>query len=342
MEMARWADALRSGAPSRRPPVLEGEADEGIGVVDASLRSRTARAARAALRRMEPVVVLAPRWGALPAFLEELALDLALGEPAIGCRSVDLRPLAGRPTVEAWQYLLQFVGMLGHRGWAPPTPVMVADRRGFRWAVEQVLQQAHDEAPHPVALLAHGAEALSVELLEDLTAGWDAYRQRHPEHRRCALLLGAADSAAWLRVGDAPRLHLADFGLTEAAAAIVAAAGPLPVRELERCCRELGGVPGVVEVVGREARRAGRLPAEGAELWEALGPLQAELRGAVDIVAAHDGLAGRLQALCGGRPLPPVDALDRPLMLAGLARAVRVGGVVQTSLRAPIFAGLLG
>ena len=340
--MASVADALRGGAPARRAPVVPGEVDEGVGVVDASLRSRTARAARTALRRMEPVVVLAPRWGALPAFLEELALDLALGEPAIGCRTVDLRPLAGRPAVEAWQYLLQFVGLLGHRGWAPPTPVMVADRRGFRWAVEQVLQQAHEEAPHPVALLAHGAEALSVELLEDLSAGWDAYRQRHPEHRRCALLLGAADSAAWLRIGDAPRLHLADFGLTEAAAAIVAAAGPLPMRELERCSQALGGVPGLVEVVGREARRAGRLPAEGPALWEALGPLQAELRGAVDIVAAHDGLAGRLQALCAGAALPPVDALDRPLMLAGLARSVRVGGLARTSLRAPLFAGLLG
>jgi hypothetical protein len=287
-------------------------------------------------------VVLAPRWSATSQFLEDLALDLAVGEPAVGCRTVSFRPLKGRSVAEAWQFTLQIFGQLGHRGWRPSSLPTVADRRGFRWAMEQLLEEAHRGSRHRVALLAHGAEHLPMEITEDLTAVWGDYVGRHPEGRRCAVLLSGASSARWLSIGDAPRIELTDFGEGEAAAAIVGRAGPLPMRQLELAVRFSGGVPGLVEALGREARSSGRLPMRREELLGCLGPLGVEMRSAVDIVAAHDELSDRLQELLPGEPIPEVEEVDTPLVLAGLVRRVRGGLEPHVTLRAPAIAALVG
>jgi hypothetical protein len=311
-------------------------------VLETSLRSRTARAARACLRRMQPVVVLAPRWSAVPRFLEELSLDLAVGEPAIGCRTVDFRPLQGRPVNECWQTTLQLMGQLGKRGWRPSTPLSVADRRGFRWALEQVIEQAHIEAPNPVALLASSVDSLPLEVLEDLGQAWQDYRKRHPEDQRCGLLMAASASARWLRIGDAPQLQLADFGQTEAAAAIVGRAGPLPMQDLELVSRFTGGIPSLVDAAGRHAEREGGLPRSREELLGCFGGLVDEMRGAIEIVEAHDLLADRLQSLLDGEALPREEAVDRPLLLSGLVRPERRRGQDIVRLRAPAIASMVG
>ena len=46
--------------------------------VEGALRGRTARKVRNQLRRLEPVALLTPRWTSPQAFLEDIALDLAL------------------------------------------------------------------------------------------------------------------------------------------------------------------------------------------------------------------------------------------------------------------------
>lgn len=310
--------------------------------LETALRSRTARKARTHLRRMEPVVVRTPRWSASKQFLEDLALDLAVGEPAIGCRTVGFRPLKGRALGEAWQFTLHVLGQLGRRGWRPPTPSTVADRRGFRWSVLEVLEEVHRGSPHPVALLAHGAEHLPIEIIEDLTECWASYTERHPEGVRCTLLLAGAVQGSWLRIDGGAELDLLDYGEAEAAAAIVSRAGPLPIRQLEQVARFTGGVPGLVEQVSERARRDGHLPRQGRELVGCLGSLADEMRGAVQIVAAHDELAGRLHELLPGESLRSVPELDGPLVEAGLARVERKGLEPEVSLRAPAIAALVG
>src|SRR4051812_11808227 len=74
--------------------------------MEEATRGRLARRLRGHLRRLEPVAMLTPRWSAPQGFLEDLALDLAVGEPEIGCRTVSFRPLMGRSAPEAWNFLL--------------------------------------------------------------------------------------------------------------------------------------------------------------------------------------------------------------------------------------------
>lgn len=310
--------------------------------LDTALRSKAARKVRAHLRRMEPVVLFAPRWSAAGRFLEELSLDLAVGEPAIGCRTLDLRPLKDRPSQSCWQFLLHALQRLGRRGWSPQGPQTVVDRRGFRWALEQVLEAVHDEAPHRVALLAHGAEYLPVEVLADLAQGLEAYAARHRDAPRMTMLLAGSSAARWLAVGDAPKIDLADFGESEAASAIVGRAGPLPIRHLEEVARFTGGIPSLVEAVGHTARSQGTLPLQQDALLGSLGRVADEMRGAVDIVAASDNLADRLHSLLDGEPTRWEASVDAPLLQAGLLREVRATGGRQVALRAPAIAALVG
>lgn len=310
--------------------------------LETALRSKAARKVRAHLRRMEPVVLFTPRWSASARFLEELSLDLAVGEPAIGCRTLDLRPLKDRSSQACWQFLLHALQQLGQRGWSARGPQTVVDRRGFRWALEQVLDSVHSEAPHRVALLAHGAEHLGLEVLGDLTQVLEEYAARHRDAPRMTMLLAGSSAASWLSVGDAPRIDLADFGESEAASAIVGRAGPLPIRHLEEVARFTGGIPSLVEAVGRTARSKGTLPVQQDALLGSLGRVADEMRGAVDIVAASDNLADRLHSLLDGEPTHWEASVDAPLLQAGLLREVRATGGRQVALRAPAIAALLG
>ncbi len=310
--------------------------------LDTALRSKAARKVRTHLRRMEPVVLFTPRWSAAGRFLEELSLDLAVGEPAIGCRALDLRPLKDRPSQACWQFLLHAVQRLGRRGWSFRGPQTVVDRRGFRWALEQVLESVHAGAPHRVALLAHGAEYLPVEVLSDLTQVLEEYAARHRDAPRMTMLLAGSSAASWLCVGDAPQVDLADFGESEAASAIVGRAGPLPLRHLEEVARFTGGIPSLVEAVGRSVQNGGTLPTQQDALLGSLGRVADEMRGAVDIVAASDSLADRLHSLLDGEPTRWESSVDAPLLQAGLLREVRVTGGRQVALRAPAIAALVG
>lgn len=305
---------------------------------DTSPRARAARSARAALRRMEPVVLLAPRWSATERFLEDLAQDLAVGEPTVACRVVGFRHLQGRGVVEAWRHTLQLLGRLVDGAPRAELPSGVADRRGFRWALDELLETIHEKAMHRTALLAHGCDALPVELLDDLVAAWRDYYARHPEHRRVTSLFAAADTARWLAVEGRPIIYLADYAETEALAAMVGRAGPKPLRSLERAARFTGGIPALVERLADYARVGGALPSRPKEILDALGGLAEELRGAVDIVCAHELLAERLASLQHGEPTPMVPELDRQLITAGLLRPLRTARGPEVALRAPAIA----
>ena len=336
--MSRVARRLRVGrvmAPSLPPPAE-------IRLLDTAVRGRAARAVRARLRRMEPVVLVAPPWASVPRFLEELSLDLAVGEPAVGCRVVSFRSAYGRPKAEVWQLALQLFSQLGQRGWHRATPTTVADRRGFRYALESVLERAHSDSPHRVALLGRDVEALPVDVLEDIAATWSSYRERHALERRCAVLLATTESARWLKLGSAPRVELVDFAGDEASASLRTRMGPMPERDVASVVRLTGGIPDLVDRVATAARRTGDLPTDPHEVLDCLGPVAGELRVAVDHAIALDSLADRLVSLRPGEPEKEVPEVDTPLVRAGLVRRVRAPGGSRVELRAPILLTLIG
>lgn len=338
--MSRIARRMRvSRISSQVAPTLPPPSE--LWVLDTALRGRAARAVRGRLRRMEPVVLVAPPWAGVPRFLEDVSLDLAVGEPTVGCRTVSFRSAAGRSQAEAWQIALHLFGQLGQRGWRRSAPATVADRRGFRWALEQVLEEAHRSAPHPVALLAHDVERLPLELLEDIASAWAGYRDRHPVDRRCTVLLATTDAADWLQLGPAPQVALVDFAAPEVESALTSVAGGLPARELESVARFTGGIPGLVERIGDVARRSGRLPRGPREMLASCGPVERELRAAVDQAIAHDQLADRLVSLRPGEPEPVEPTVDTPLLRAGLVRRVRRAGGELIELRAPVIRDLI-
>ncbi len=309
---------------------------------DLSRRGRISRKVRFHLRRMEPVVVLSPRWSQPLSFLEDLALDLAVGEPAIGCRTVRFRALKGRRLPEIWNHLVEVFQRFIPAVEQPNIPTSVADRRGFRWSMKTLLEQAHARSAHRIALLACEAEHLPLSVLEDLTLTWGAYYDSHPENRRCTLLLAGSIQAQWLSIGEAPRVELADYSEAEAVAAMMARTGERRPSDIRSIARFTGGIPGIVDRVGAHFAEHGSLPGSRDQLLNILGTLGDEMRGAVDIIAADSGFSERLDRLMRGETLPEVRLLDEPLRMAGLLRIVPAHGCPHVTLRAPAIAALLG
>jgi hypothetical protein len=310
--------------------------------VEDAMRSRSARGIRLHVRRMEPLVVRTPRWSSPATFLEDLALDLAVGEPGMGCRTVNLRPLKGRKASESWQYTLHVFGQLGRREWRHRTPQMVVDRGGFRFALSTLIEEVHRTCVHPVALLAHGAEFAPVEVIEDIASVWRDYLECYPSGRRCTVLLAGTAGNDWWPLVGAPRVDLVDYGEAEAAAVIVGQAGKVPFSSLRKAAHFSGGVPGLVEAMGERIRDNSTVPSRDDELLASLGSVVDEIRGAVDIVHMDSALADRLYDLVPGEPLKREPEVDDALAMAGLIRPVKCHGEDKVKLRAPAIATLLG
>jgi len=309
--------------------------------LEQGIRGRAARRIRTHVRQMRPVIVAAPRWSNPAGFLEDLALDLAVGLPGIGSRVVDLRPLKGRRASEAWQFTLHVLGQLGRQEWTRQIPSMPVDRGAFRFALMELLEEAHRAADHDVALLAHGAEHMPVEIIEDLNEAWVTYWATHPQGARCTLLLAMASGAGDVRIGPSTTIDLVDLGQMEAAYIIGGGVEGLDQTQLSAVARFTGGIPGLVTAAGKRVRSGSELPEEPALLLHSLGPLADDIRGAVDIVQMDNVLADRLDSLLDGDPAPMVQSVDAPLQMAGLIRPIRAHGTPHVVIRAPAIAALL-
>lgn len=332
--MIRLSRSLNFRKP--QPTQEEGSFNPEQHAIEAAVRSRTARKVRAHLRRMDPVVLTTPRWSEPQSFLEDLALDLAVGEPALGCRTVSFKPLKGRPAPEAWFFVMQVFGQLSVNEWSELRTPSVADRRGFRTVVTDLLWRAQERGGNErVALLGHSAEHLPVEVLEDLAECWAKFSAQTPEDRACTLLLSGAVEAPTLAIEQSVTVDLLDFGEAEAAAALIGQTGPVGRRELEGAARFSGGIPAVVHALGSGARANGALPAGNGALMRCMGPLAEEMRGALSIASGHPDLAERLDQLLRGEPLVEVPEVDRPLLMAGLLKRIRLPGEGRVLLRAP-------
>ena len=334
--MSRLARRLHLARAGREPIVAPEQR-----ILDTDLRGKSLQEVRHHLRRMDSVVVFTPRWSATSQFLEDLSVDLAVGDPLVACRSVCLRPLKGRSDAESWQFLLHVFGQVGRRGWNGGFHGAVVDRRGFRSAMEDILERIHETSPHRTAVLAHGAEVLSVELIQDLTEVWMEYGIRHPEGRRCSMLLAGSVEAPWLVLGDSPQVELSDFGHAEAASAIVGRSGPMPMRQLEQIAAFTGGVPGLVDAVARSVRKDPEVQIDSEHLIRRMGGMADEVRNTLDIITAHDGLCDRLQQLAPGGPQYERKDVDKPLIMAGLVRQIRGEDGPQVCLRSPAFGKLI-
>ena len=132
-----------------------------------------------------------------------------------------------------------------------------------------------------------------------------------------------------------------DSASLEAAAAIIGRSGPAPRANLESAARFSGGIPAVVEALGRGSRDHGGVPRSRAGLVRALGPLAEEIRFAIDIANADSMLSDRLEQLLSGEPLLEVPEVDKPLMMAGLLRRVRMPGEDRVLLRAPAIGAIV-
>jgi hypothetical protein len=305
-------------------------------------RERSARAVRTALRRQEPVALVTPRWSCPQAFLEDVSLELAVSEPGMGCRTVNLRPLQGRHPVACWQFLLRILAQLSATQGGVTALPTVAERRGFRQVVEDLLERADERNRADVALLAHGAEHLPVEVAEDLLEAWEAYGARHPAHRRCVLLLGGTVNAPALREFEGRLVELADFGPVETAEVLGRMVGPRLAGQVSTVAGFTGGMPALVEAVGRSARHDRHLARDEEALLGTVGALGDEIRGAVDIIASDHRLAARLDLLLPGEPLPTEPDLDQGLLTAGLARRIPHHGGDLVCIRAPAIGALVG
>ncbi len=303
--------------------------------LESALRSRTARKVRAELRRMDPVILLTPRWSRSQAFLEELALDLAVGTPPIGCRTVSFRPLRGKGETDAWVYVLAVLAQLSVDRWTEARAPLVVSRLGFRTAAVELLMRAQDRPGARVALLAHGAEHLPFEVLLDLSTAWLEFTRMQPEARRTTLLLAATVDAPHIQLGDARRVLLQDLGEAEAAASLVSRMGMVSPMRLETAARFTGGVPDVVEALGVGARQLGQLPSSASAMIRALGPLADQIRSAVTIAASDPMVAERLEQFLDGEALDEEPAVDRTLLMAGLLRRTHLEGTEKMVLRAP-------
>ncbi len=303
-------------------------------------RARTARKIRVGLRRSATVLLTTPRWSQPRVFLEDLALELAVGEPGIGCRTVSFRAARGRPEAEGWQIALGVFAQLGQPRWVHSAPLAVADRRGFRVRLAQILGQTEETLRAPVALLAHDVDSLPVQVLEDIGEVWCGHvLAAGPERRSLLLLSGGA--AARSGIPGAVHLDLADYGEEEAEEALRSRGGPFPSRALRSLARFTGGVPGLVEAFA-DRLAEGRTPVLNPDaLLGELGVLADELRGAVDIACADGRLAERLQRLLPGEPLPADPELDEPLLDAGLLRRHQLAGLTRVELRCPAIAALV-
>lgn len=306
---------------------------------ESAIRARAARRVRTNLRRLEPVAMLTPRWSAPQNFLEDIALDLAVGEPSVGCRTVSFRPLLGRSNPEAWNFILRVLAELGSINWQQRPLPMVVDRRGFYYASERLLDEAHEESPYPVALLAHSCEHLPVDVLEDIALVWARYSERARADRRCTVLLAGSVDTPALDVGGAARMELTDFHECEAAAALVMHVGAIPPRLLEKAAQFSGGVPDIVRALG-EGVADGVFPSQPEDMLRMMGPVTEDLRQAVQGAMATPDTADRLMHLMLGEPLIEEPMVDRGLLMAGLLRRTRGVGEPRVELRSAAFAAL--
>ena len=300
--------------------------------LELDLRNRSARRARGLLQRMEPMLLLTPPWSSPRPILEALALEMAMAEPPLRCRTLSLAPLRNRERHEVWKWLLTaFAGLDGGKHIDFP---YVASTVGFRTGLLDVLMRLQDHISVPTALLVHDGEVLPDEVRTALTEAWAQLHQRLPTDRRVEMIL--AGSFRPLCSSGLPTLTLKDYGVLEATEALERLL-PSATEQLDLAVTFSGGIPEVLGSMASHLRTLGSVPISTSGLLRSLGPLERDLAATVASAHRHPQLSKRLTDLSEGQMLSREPEMDEPLLAAGLLVAQKEDTV---SLRAPLFSAL--
>ena len=304
------------------------------------LRDKAARRLRARLRRMQPTVLLTPRWSEARAFMQELSLQLAVDEPALLCRSVAFSGLRGHRQSEARQTVLTALAELSAPHWSEAQVPYVASTEGFLIAARDLMYRA-SEGEHRVAMLAEGVDRLHVEVLSALSEAWNQYQQETGGDRRFVLLMA----------GQLPQPAFGAEGAEEVVLPDFARRAALRVLSPEEACDEQtnmalefsGGVPSFVGALSEGVRKLGGLPYSSTGLIRLLGAVEADIRAVLDLLAAEPALAERLESLASGEEAMMEPDLDDRLIASGVVTVSKTGPQgTRVQLRAPLLAAVLG
>lgn len=307
---------------------------------DGADRTRASRRVRVLLRAGQPVVLVTPRWSRPQQFLEDVASDLALGEPSITARTLNLAPLRGLGTHQAWAWLVAAVAEFCQASLGDSPAWQAVSRRGFRTVMKDLFERA--EGSRRRCLLIHGLEHVNVEALRDLVAVFREHLESTGSDRCFNLLFAGSHEAPVDEIGEAVRVELQDFSPKEAVESLVEHLGPQDPSRLASVVGVIGGVPAMLDALGTgEESALSALLVDREQLWRALGPVADELRSALDIVNADSDLSSRLEHLARQGPQPAEPERDERLLRAGLVRQrARMDGA-HTEVRAPWFSDLV-
>jgi len=308
--------------------------------LEKAFRARAARKVRLMLRRMQPVILITPRWSAAQVFLDDISVDLGLGRPQVECRTLSMTPMFGRSVHDSRTWVVRALG--GFIGVSPEGPASQAvDRQGFRHVIRDLMNRARTGPRR--ALLVHHLQHLHVEARNDLVRVFEEHMDEMGRERRLNLLLAGSVDVPSFELEGARRVSLPDFSFEEAIEALTEYTGPASLDRLRRAVDVIGGVPEMVLRLGVAAEaRGGRLAKNRDQLWKALGSLTDEVRGAIAIVNSDDSLAARFEEVANTGPLPYEHQKDLPLVRAGVLKELYGGLSHRVMVRAPIFAEMAG
>lgn len=301
--------------------------------IERAARARAARRVRHLLRRMVPVVLHAPRWSEARAFLDDVGVDLGVRRPAIQCRTLALAPMVGRSVHDARQYLIRAIIELCELYVDGPVWLAV-DRNGFRNVMRELLRRARTGPRR--ALLMHGVDHLHVEALADFVTVFEEHMEEFGGQRRLNVLLSGSPAMQPIGVEGFQSVRLPDYSVEEAIEALVEMLGPTDPSVLRGAIDAIGGVPALVEVVGRHAAAGQWITTDEDHLLQSLGRLGEEIRSVVSIACSDEGAAQRLDLLAreGASVREPSD---ESLLVAGLVNPCRGRGHDDVALRSPVF-----
>jgi hypothetical protein len=294
---------------------------------------------RTHLRFGRPVVLVSPRWSQAAEFLDDLAVDLSLGDPSIQARTLSLAPLKGLTAHQGWGWLASAVAEFCQVHFEEGPAWQAVSRRGFREVMKELLARA--EGGRRRCLLLHHLEHLPIEALNDLLEVFSEHMEAFVDDRRFNLLFAGSMDAQYFDLPRAARLELPDFSASEAVDVLVEHLGPVDAHRLQSVIAVVGGVPALLDAVGAgEVDDLAELVGNQESLWRMLGPLADEIRHALDIVNADPKLSTRLERLARLGPLPEEPVYDGQLQRAGLVRRRPQRHGAFTAVRTPWFSDL--
>lgn len=331
----------------RRTIVLKGKRsgafDPNQYYFEESPRTRLWRAGRFWLRSGAPVILIAPRWTSVSLFLDDLATDVALGDPTIKARTLGMHGLKGLTVHQAWAWLATAVAEFCQVSIADGTgsPLWQAvSRRGFKEVLSEILRRA--EGGRRRCLMLHGVQHAPVEALQDLLEVFEEHTRTFGNDRVVNLLFAGSFDAPHLALRGARRAELPDYSHEEAIEALVEYHGPeIPEDRLRNVVTVVGGVPAFIDALGEvDPDQFVHFLQDRNALWQHLGPVGDQVRMALDLVAADSTLSNRMERLARVGDLPE-EPIDRTLLEAGLVKRNQHRYQATTTIRAPWFIDLV-